>query len=166
MSSEDLAALVVRPTTESDADVIAAWRYDGPWAVYDVAAEDIRSELTDYRTAVAAAGGDVVGFYCVGRAARVAGLPAEAGVLDLGVGLRPDLVGRSFGPQFARAILDDLRRHQSEPRVRVVVQSWNLRSVRLAVSMGLVVVGSHRCEQTGTTVDYTVLSAPMGARPA
>ena len=66
-----------------------------------------------------------------------------------------------MGQLFARAVLVDLRRHHEERRVRVVVQSWNERSVRLALSMGLVVVGSHRCVQAGKPVDYTVLSAPM-----
>lgn len=163
VESDVFGALRVRPTTESDAEEIAAWSYDGPWAVYDVTAADLRSELTDYQTVVSAERGDVVGFYCTGPAARVAGLAAEDGTIDLGVGLRPDLVGRGMGQQFALAILDDIRRHHRAGRVRVVVQSWNARSVRLAQSMGLVVVGSHQCEKAGATVDYTVLTTPLDA---
>jgi hypothetical protein len=32
--------LVVRPLTPDDAQEIAAWRYAGPWEVYDPRAED------------------------------------------------------------------------------------------------------------------------------
>lgn len=163
VESDVFGALRVRPTTESDAEEIAAWRYDVPWSVYDVTAADLRSELADYRTVVAAARGEVVGFYCTGPAARVAGLSVEDQTIDLGVGLRPDLVGRGMGQQFARAVLDDLRQNRGARRVRVVVQSWNERSARLALSMGLVVVGSHQCVQAGKPVDYTVLVAPIDA---
>ena len=73
----------------------------------------------------------------------------------------PDLVGAGNGRDFAQAVLDHCRQTRHEEHVRVVVQSWNERSIRLAVSMGFAPTGTHECVQRGMTVAYTVLAAPL-----
>jgi len=75
--------------------------------------------------------------------------------------MRPDLVGGGNGREFAEAVLDHCRQTRHEEHVRAVVQSWNERSIRLAVSMGFAPTGTHECVQGGRTVAYTVLAAPL-----
>ena len=49
--------------------------------------------------------GEVAGYACFGLEARVPGLAERPGVLDVGVGMRPDLTGQGRGRAFAEAVL-------------------------------------------------------------
>ena len=63
-------------------------------------------------------------------------------MLDVGVGMRPDLVGQGRGPEFATTVLD-FARDRGATRLRAVVQEWNIRSLRLVERLGFVRVGTH-----------------------
>src|SRR5206468_9220263 len=54
--------------------------------------------------------GELVGFCTFGEDARVAGYIYPDDALDIGVGMRPDLVGRGLGLAFTREVLDFARR--------------------------------------------------------
>ncbi|CAB4343162.1 unannotated protein [freshwater metagenome] len=136
------------------ASEIASWKYEGPWAIYDGDGDDI---ITDEYWAVLSESGQLVGFYCTGDEARVSGLDAESGLLDVGIGMHPDLVGTGFGREFATAVMTHCRSHFQESRARAVVQAWNLRSLRLAEAMGFQPAGEHTIKQNRKPVTYTVL---------
>ncbi|MEO3780616.1 GNAT family N-acetyltransferase [Micromonospora sp. B11E3] len=152
--------LVVRPLTREDAEQVAGWRYGGPWRIYDSRPEDgLLSDNAAYLAVAGAGGGPLVGFCCSGAEARVPGLEPVDGVLDVGVGMNPALVGQGNGARFAAAVLDHYRSLTGVRRLRAVVQSWNERSLRLTRSLGFVEVGKHVCEQDGAPVEYAVLVA-------
>ncbi len=150
------STLRVRDLAESDLDEIAAWRYDGRWAVYD---SDGRLDPSMGYWAVvedAGAGERLVGFACLGADARVPGLAEADGTLDVGLGMRPDLVGRGRGPQFATTVLD-FAASRGARRLRAVVQDWNQRSLRLVNRLGFVRVGEH----TVGAVTFVVLEREL-----
>lgn len=154
------AELIVRPLTAEDARQIVRWRYDGPWKVYDSRPENgLISDNPDYLAVAGADGGPLVGFCCSGVEALVPGLAVEDGVLDIGVGMDPAMVGRGNGARFAAVVLDHYRRAPGVRKLRAVVQSWNERSLRLTRSVGFTPVGEHVCEQGGEQVRYTVVIA-------
>ena len=132
----------IREFTARDAATVGAWRYAGPYAVYDVDGDALVDELDCYR-AVVDADDQLVGFYCTGAAARVPGLPVVDGVVDLGMGMHPDLVGRGRGPAFGAAVIEHVAAENGSYTMRVVVQSWNERSHRLARRLGFSDVGLH-----------------------
>ncbi|MEU4842310.1 GNAT family N-acetyltransferase [Nocardia testacea] len=152
--------LVVRPWTPDDARRVAAWRYDGPWAVYDPAGDEPLDAADGYRAVVGAADDLLVGFYCTGAQARVPGLTAAPGVIDLGAGMDPAWVGRGHGASFGRAVLADVRRDHSTARMRAVVQHWNTRSRRLLRTLGFLESGRHICVQGERSVEYVVVLLP------
>ena len=96
--------LTVRPLERADAEAIAAWRYEGPWDVYNSRPGDLLSAEAGYQ-AVADETGTLVGFVCLGQEARVPGLAEAEGTVDIGVGMRPDLVGQGLGRAFGAAVL-------------------------------------------------------------
>lgn len=154
------AGLVVRPLTSADAEQIATWRYAGPWAVYDSRPEDgLVNREGGFESVVDSLTGDLVGFVCVGQEARVPGLAAEPGVTDVGVGMRPDLVGARVGSEFGAAVLSHLREQAGGGALRAVVLDWNERSQRLCRRLGFRPVGTHTCEQEGQQRTYVVLRA-------
>src|SRR5438093_5818483 len=86
------------PMDAETAEVIAAWRYEAAY-VYDADATATDSFLhPDYRYyRVVNEGGELVGFCNFGADARVAGYEYPDDALDVGVGMRPDLVGHWLG---------------------------------------------------------------------
>ncbi|HEX3588060.1 MAG TPA: GNAT family N-acetyltransferase [Pseudonocardiaceae bacterium] len=141
--------MIVRELTRSDLVEIAEWRYDGPWQVYDSAglldpADGYWAVVDEER---------LVGYCCVGVEARVPGLGESPGVVDIGVGMDPALVGRGLGERFGSAVV---ARFGPGP-LRAVVQEWNERSLRLTRWLGFVETGRHHCEQDGKDVEYVVL---------
>ena len=148
-----MTALRVRPLTADDLTDIATWRYDGRWSAYDS-----HGPLDPDLGYWAVVDGDVlVGFGCVGEDARVPGLAAVPGVLDVGVGMRPELVGQGGGARFASVFLDFVVAREAGERFRVVVQEWNERSLRLVAGLGFTRTGTHAVGDTG----YAVLERPV-----
>ena len=132
----------VRDLTPADLDDIAGWRYDDRWAVYD-SDGPLDPELGYWAVVEGSRENErLVGFGCLGEDARVPGLPEADGVLDVGVGMRPDLVGQGRGPEFAATVLD-FAHARGATRLRAVVQDWNIRSLRLVERLGFVRVGTH-----------------------
>jgi [ribosomal protein S18]-alanine N-acetyltransferase len=156
--------LVVRALTDADSQDIAGWRYSGPWQRYDQRPEDGLLEAYDgYHAVVGDPGGELVGFLCIGEEARVPGISEEPDVVDVGVGMHPELVGQGYGARFGEAVLEHLRTGGAS-RARAVVQSWNERSIRAARRMGFVETARHVCRQDGRDVEYVVLG--MELRPS
>jgi RimJ/RimL family protein N-acetyltransferase len=147
--------LVVRAWSAADSEAASRWRYDERWSVYDQRAD--HPPANGRRAIVSAADGRLVGFYCLGDDARVPGLVADESVVDLGVGMAPEFVGRGHGEEFALTVLDDVRRRFPATSVRAVVQAWTSRSLALARRLGFIASGAHRCRQNGGEVTYTLL---------
>ena len=152
--------LSVRPLQQQDAEAIASWRYEGPWSTYDPRPGDSLLTADAGYHAVVDEAGSLVGFLCTGAEARVPGLAAQEGIVDVGVGMRPDLVGRGLGSAFGGVVLDHVSGLCGDLPLRAVVQSWNERSLRLTRRLGFRAVGIHCCEQDGREASYTILVRP------
>ena len=125
------------PMNEPDARTILGWRYEEPYAVYNCPPgevdESVRA-LLDPRNAYYAArdaAGDLIGYCCFGPDAQVAGgrYPAD-GMVDVGLGLRPDLTGNGLGPGFVSAILRFAEQELGYSRIRLTVAAFNRRAIR------------------------------------
>ena len=122
----------IRTLTEADAEAVAAWRYPGRYQTYDVS-EVVTSEAGFWAVEHEAA---LVGYCCFGHEARVPGAVEEAGILDIGYGMRPDLMGQGLGREFVGAILDFAVLRFSPSRLRLLILDWNDRSRKVAVALG------------------------------
>jgi [ribosomal protein S18]-alanine N-acetyltransferase len=127
-----------RELTDEEAGRPLGWRYSGPYATYD-AEGPLRPELGFF--AVEDEGGSLVGFGCVGAEARVPGVEEEAGTIDVGYGMRPDLVGQGLGREFVGAVLTHVVERNPAARLRMSILEWNGRSRRVAETHGFHVVG-------------------------
>jgi [ribosomal protein S18]-alanine N-acetyltransferase len=128
------------PLADEDAEEILCWRYAGDLAVYGFwttdadARDEEKRDLLDPANCYYAArteGGELVGFCCFGPDAQVPGGDYLQPALDVGLGLRPDLVGRGVGLTFVEAILDFARLELSPPLFRLTVASFNRRAFRV-----------------------------------
>jgi RimJ/RimL family protein N-acetyltransferase len=127
-----------RELTVEEAERPLGWRYPEPYATYD-AEGPLGSDLGFF--AVDDENGDLVGFGCTGAEARVPGVEEEAGTVDVGYGMRPDLVGQGLGREFVGAVLARVAEANPSARLRMSILRWNDRSRRVAQAHGFRVVG-------------------------
>ena len=85
---------------------IAMWSPPGPWAVQD----SLQAPRADEGYwAVRAADKTLIGYCCFGEAARPLGLPASGALLDVALGLAPQLTGQRLSRDFAAAVVGHAR---------------------------------------------------------
>jgi [ribosomal protein S18]-alanine N-acetyltransferase len=60
----------------------------------------------------------------------------EPGVIEIGIGLRPDLCGRGLGKRFMEAQLAYARERRRPRTFRLYVASWNARAITLYELLG------------------------------
>ncbi len=127
-----------RELTAEEAETPLGWLYPGRYATYDV-----RGALGADRGFffVEDDDGAVVGFGCVGAEARIPGVDPEPGTIDIGYGMRPDLMGQGLGREFVGAVLAHACAGEPAARVRMLILRWNERSRRVAQAHGFHVVG-------------------------
>ncbi len=131
----------VTPMDEKDAREIQDWRYDGPYAIYnmDDAGDESIAEMLDTRSpyfAVRDEDSALIGFFAYGSTAEVEGdgeplLYGEERVLAIGLGLRPDLTGKGNGLEFVLACLAFAREMYDPSAFRLFAMVFNERAMRV-----------------------------------
>jgi RimJ/RimL family protein N-acetyltransferase len=84
--------------------------------------------------------GALVGFCCYGEDAQVSGGNYTAPALDVGMGLRPDLVGQGRACAFLQGVLDWGAANFAPEMFRCTVAAANPRSQRMFARAGFVIV--------------------------
>ncbi len=123
-----MTAYVFRPMSDQEAREISGWSYDPPYDFYDATSDpDDLAELLDPERrregsyyAAFDERGLLVGFFQFERNGRI---------VDIGLGLRPDLTGRKLGLGFLLAGLEFARRHFSPTGFRLMVATFNERAI-------------------------------------
>jgi [ribosomal protein S18]-alanine N-acetyltransferase len=137
----------IRPLTEADALEMIGWHYDAPYAAYDPPPGALRS-LIDPSNRFFAVDADacrLVGFCCFGEHAKIPGCGCDAdepGVIDVGVGLRPEMTGRGLGRAFVAAIVHFAAERFTPTWLRASIAQSNGRSIRVFEGSGFDLVRS------------------------
>jgi [ribosomal protein S18]-alanine N-acetyltransferase len=153
--------LKFRPMDLPHAQAVVEWHYPSPYDVYDLSTEHaaaLSDEAAQYFAAFR--DGELVGFCCFGAEARVPGLEPEPDVLDVGAGLRPDLVGRGIGARFLARVVDFAAEREPRAHLRVCIAAFNVRAQRAAAAVGFSPVGTHR---TGDRTFAVLQRRPVAA---
>lgn len=134
----------ISPLTPENAQKIIDWRYGPPYDLYNMAPEHLPGLLnSDLRYhQVLDQYGELVGFCCFGEDARVPGGEydrGEPGVIDIGVGLKPELTGKGLGKDFVEAVLDFAQVTHQPEIYRVTVAEFNQRSLNTFLGLGFCV---------------------------
>ena len=145
-----------------EAAAVARWRYPPPYDFYDGSEAEI-AEMLDPANGYRAVRveGEFVGFLCAGPDARVEGQVGVAGIEDIGWGFRPDLVGRGLASGWAVAAVETLSAFTSAQRQRVVIATWNGRSLAVARRLGFAEPTAH----VNATGHWTILTRSLRRPP-
>lgn len=129
----------IKPLDRQSACAICSWRYEPPYAVYNVSATaaDI-DKLIDFFVdphnayySITDSQDNLVGFCCFGHDAQVPGGDYTAEALDLGVGLRPDLTGQGHGYDYVTSVLAFAQQTFPSVCYRVTIAEFNHRARRV-----------------------------------
>ena len=122
------------------------WHYEPPYDFYDLDADPPERSKTHV---VAGADGRAEAFWYFEQ--------PEDGVLEIGIGLRPDLVGRGLGESFLRAELDHARERFAPHTFRLFVTEWNTRAIALYERLGFREVGDRHIRSFERFGDHVFL---------
>ncbi len=122
-----MSRFAIRPMTAADAHAIAAWRYPEPYSFYEWGrdAEDL-AELLDPSEwgrryfASDLAGHGLAGFFV---------FTPTGDVVEIGLGLRPDLTGRGMGGTYLEAGLRFAAGTFGAERFALAVAAFNARAI-------------------------------------
>jgi RimJ/RimL family protein N-acetyltransferase len=126
---------------------ILTWRYAGCFALYNPQPADLFLLLDPANGyyGMVQADGELVGVCCLGREARVRGGPYDLETaLDVGLALRPDLLGQGMGGPLLGALLAFAQQTARPACLRVTVAALNTPARRICQRAGFVSVRSFR----------------------
>lgn len=134
--------LYISKMTESYATEILNWSYAPPYDFYnnELSQEGLDELLNNQYLAVIDQDENLIGFYCIGQSAQVP-KGNEFGVyekrmVDIGLGVRPDLTGIGFGSEIFRFILEGIHKKTNLSTFRLTVAKFNKRAIRLYENFG------------------------------
>ena len=145
--SSPLGPIDVAHMTQAEAELIASWRYEEPYDFYDaIADESDLSELLDPALrgdryfSVHAADRGLIGFFQFER---------SGDVVDVGLGLRPDLTGKGLGLDYLECGLVFAQGRFAPRRFTLSVAAFNRRAITVYERAGFVETRRYLHETNG-----------------
>jgi ribosomal-protein-alanine N-acetyltransferase len=125
--------------SRSAADTISKWQYEEPYDFYDMSLD--AEDLSQFMTQDAWRFGDLgeERFVAVNADGQLAGFFSYAGsprLCTIGLGLAPELTGRSLGEEFVEAGLAFARERWAVSKFRLEVASFNDRAIKVYERVG------------------------------
>jgi len=151
------------PIIESEALEIARWRYPPPYDIYDLSeSEEAISYVLDPQNrfyAMKDNQGELVGFCSFGKDGQVPGGDYGVDAMDIGLGIRPDLVGQGRGIEYVRCVIQFAEEKFDNPQLRVTIAAFNQRAQQLWKKAGFLIV--EKFQQEGTERRFVVMFGPV-----
>ena len=124
--------ITLRPLVRADIDAIATWHYDPPYDIYDVDKNAMKAAQSDLKSTFRAISdtAELVGYCSFGHDGQVPGGDYLDPAPDIGIGIRPDLVGRGHASAFLAPVIAEVTRMALGIPLRVTVAALNERSIR------------------------------------
>jgi ribosomal-protein-alanine N-acetyltransferase len=143
--------------SEDEAETVISWKYPGEYGFYDMTrdVEDMaelrsgRVRESKYRSVYVDEA--LVGFF---------EFAVEDDVVEVGLGLRPDLTGRGLGADFLEAGLGFARERFRPARFQLRVAAFNERAIKVYERAGFVRDMAYVHDFYGAPYDYLVMSRP------
>lgn len=153
---------VKRITSYDEAKIIANWKYDEPYAIYNMDENDssLREQLDGSYYSATDEEGNLTGYFCFGQSARVpagemAGVYHEEGFTDIGLGMAPGLCGRGYGYDFMHAGMHFAQEQLSIKKFRLTVAAFNVRAIKVYEKLGFVKAGSFKRVSEDGRVEFS-----------
>ena len=142
--------------SQNNALIIAnRWKYDGAYSFYDMTAdledyeefidEGLRNANDHYQ---AMSNGGLAGFFCVVQ---------DGPVIEIGLGLRPDLCGNGVGKGFVDQVVSFIGTHYQFDKLVMHVAAFNQRAVKVYRRCGFRDVNVIQQSSNGGIYEFLVM---------
>lgn len=138
--------LIIQPLTDAQIREFSGWQYGGPYALYNMSAENEAEQLAFFRDpangyyAIVDEASILLGFCNFGADAQVPGGVYSDDAIDVGIGMHPDLTGQGRGAAYTQAVLAFAQAHYPGQALRVTIAEFNRRAQRVCEKHGFEVV--------------------------
>ena len=156
--SHTIGPLRITPMTQAEAEDIATWAYAEPYSFYDPRSDDDDlAELLDPELRGDAyfsahdENGELIGFFQFERAGEV---------VDVGLGLRPDLTGHGLGLAYVHSGLDFARERFAPRKFTLSVAAFNERAITVYERAGFAATRSYAHETNGGIHAFVEMERP------
>jgi ribosomal-protein-alanine N-acetyltransferase len=135
-------SLLFSPLSEEQARSILQWQYEPPWDMYNMLGEGqtlnvgVLTGPDKNYYAITDESGELLAYCCFGQEGRVPGGNYDSPALDVGMGIRPDLIGQGLGRRYLEAIREFAIGEFSPTIFRVTIAAFNARALRLCEQAG------------------------------
>ena len=138
----DKMKYTIRDLSEDYAVEILNWRYESPYDFYnnEVNPDSMKEMLGDSYFIVLDQYNRLNGFFCTGDSAQVPagrqfGAYSES-MVDLGIGMKPELTGQGHGTDFFAFVLRYAQDNYEGVPIRLTVAKFNERAIHLYEKFG------------------------------
>ena len=125
---------------------IFEWRYEEAYQLYNLMkTPEMIQELSNGKYYCCVSDGQLVGYFAFGSSARIPAVesnPYAEDLLDIGLGLRPDLCGKGYGAAFLKVGMEFAGSQWSPKGFRLTVAEFNRRAIKAYKKAGFSVVRS------------------------
>lgn len=134
--------LTFRPLEKEQILLILNWRYVPPYDCYNFDTNTIQEDLCYFLNpknaflAISNLQGELEGYCSFGADGQVLGGDYKGQVLDIGMGIRPDLTGQGLGQQYAEAVVKFGAERYGARKLRVTILAFNKRAQRVWEKLG------------------------------
>lgn len=141
--------LTIKQMEYNEANQIAKWVYKEPYSIYSMNDdESCINELLngDYFSAMDKEN-NLIGYYCYGKSAQVPigrqfGVYDNKDIIDIGLGIKPDLCGQGLGVDFLIKGMDFARNKLGAKGLCLTVAAFNQRAIKVYQRVGFRKVNS------------------------
>lgn len=134
--------LTFRPLEKEHALAILNWRYALPYDCYNFNTDTIQEDLCylldpeNAFYAILNPQGELEGYCSFGSDGQVPGGNYGVEALDIGMGIRPDLIGQGHGEEYAQAVVKYGADRYGAQKLRVTIAAFNKRAQRVWGRLG------------------------------
>ncbi|KGX88299.1 GNAT family N-acetyltransferase [Pontibacillus marinus] len=150
-----------QPMTQKEAEHIAGqWHYEGKYSFYDISAdEEDHEEFLDPKQREGKSfsvykNGSLIGFFSFTK--------PEPNVVDIGLGLRPDLTGNGEGQYFLEQGIDYVKDSFSPQKLTLSVATFNERAIKVYERVGFKKVQAFMQDTNGSTFEFVKMEYEVG----
>lgn len=133
----------IEKMTVDYAEVISSWKYPNEYAIYSFSndSETIHELMTENYYACLDRGNKLIGYFCFGKAAQIPAVEDNVydnNMLDIGLGLSPELCGQKAGRTFLISGMEYARANWGTAVFRLSVADFNIRAIKVYEKVGFI----------------------------
>ncbi len=141
------------PMTGSEANQILTWHYPPPYSFYDM-----NADIADCRDFLLAVENQTGEYYSAWNSSHeLSGFFSflqQTNLVEIGLGLKPDLTGQGFGYSFVSSGVQFAVRTFHPEKIRLAVATFNQRAITLYQRMGFEVTSRYLNHTNGGQYEF------------